>query len=224
MGREGKDVVDVVNIACNVDTVNRVPDVSGMSLPYHHGDLRATLLREAAVMLAEGGSEAVTMRALASRAGVSRTAAYRHFDSKADLLAAVAEEGFSRLAAILERARTAATVGDLVDQGVAYVHFAIRQPARYRLMYGSEALSRTEHAGLQAAAESAYTTLVDSLDQARRHGMLRVEDPQRTAYVVWALLHGLAALLIDRQIDPPDDVEDFTRTAVRTLFDGLAPP
>ena len=71
---------------------------------YHHGDLRATLLGVAAHMIAERGVEGVTMRGLAEQIGVSRSAPYRHFADKAALLAAVAEDGFKRLAAGLRAA------------------------------------------------------------------------------------------------------------------------
>ena len=60
---------------------------------YHHSDLRSTLVEAAAAMIAETGVAGVTMRGLAQRVGVSRTAPYRHFADKAALLAAVAEEG-----------------------------------------------------------------------------------------------------------------------------------
>ena len=64
---------------------------------YHHGDLRAALLAEAAAMIAEGGAASVTMRAIGRRLGVSRAAAYRHFADKTALLVAVATDGFNRL-------------------------------------------------------------------------------------------------------------------------------
>src|SRR5690606_2213787 len=64
---------------------------------YHHGDLRATLLREAALLLREQGVEGLSLRRLAERAGVSRTAPYHHFADKNALLCALAEQGFRRL-------------------------------------------------------------------------------------------------------------------------------
>src|SRR5260370_17441752 len=63
---------------------------------YHHGDLRRALLVETARTIREDGVDAVTLRAVAARLGVSRTALYRHFADKSALLAAVAREGFQR--------------------------------------------------------------------------------------------------------------------------------
>jgi AcrR family transcriptional regulator len=191
---------------------------------YHHPDLRTALLAAAAAALTEAGPEALTMRALAARVGVSRTAAYRHFASKSDLLAGVAEEGFRRLAGILDAARQAADLDALVAQGVAYVRFAVEHPAHYQLMYGREALSRAEHAGLHTAAEAAYDALVGTLEEKQAGGLLRPADPLQLAYVVWSLLHGLASLLVDGQMEPPEDLDALARLSVRALLDGLAAP
>ena len=71
---------------------NRKPDRKA----YHHGDLRKALLDDAVKLLREEGEAGLSMRNLAARAGVSRTAAYHHFEGKHALLCAVAEEGFKR--------------------------------------------------------------------------------------------------------------------------------
>ncbi|MBX9748821.1 MAG: TetR family transcriptional regulator, partial [Roseococcus sp.] len=64
--------------------------MSTLEKPYHHGDLRAALLDAADALLDEGGDGAVSLREAARRAGVSPTAAYRHFADKEALLAALA--------------------------------------------------------------------------------------------------------------------------------------
>ncbi len=64
---------------------------------YHHGDLRAALLEAAREVLAKEGVEALTLREVARRAGVTHAAPYRHFADKEALLAAVATEGFAAL-------------------------------------------------------------------------------------------------------------------------------
>jgi AcrR family transcriptional regulator len=73
---------------------------------YHHGDLRRALLEEAVRTIRDDGAAALTLRAVAERLGVSRTALYRHFADKSALLNAVSEEGFRRLSDELERAWT----------------------------------------------------------------------------------------------------------------------
>jgi len=95
---------------------------------YHHGDLRPALLRAAAKILEQEGRDAIALRDLARRAGVSHSAPYRHFSDRQALLAALAEEGFALLAAELEGKPWR-------EQAVAYVLFALANPERFRLMF-----------------------------------------------------------------------------------------
>lgn len=189
---------------------------------YHHGALKGALLDEAAVLIRTEGTEAVTMRALATRLGVSRTAAYRHFENKEALLVAVAAEGFERLAAALHTAGEGREGRDRVESmGQAYVRFALTNPAHYRLMYGREALSRREIPALQASADQAYDELVALIEAEQQSGLLRAGDARQLAYVAWALVHGLALLLVDGQMEQPDDMGGLAALAIRMLLDGL---
>jgi AcrR family transcriptional regulator len=95
---------------------------------YHHGELRPALLRAAAKILEKEGREAISLRDLARRAGVSHAAPYRHFADRQALLAALAEEGFALLAADLDGKPWR-------EQAVAYLRFARANPERFRLMF-----------------------------------------------------------------------------------------
>ena len=83
-----------------------MPDmaVSRRKRAYHHGDLRRALLEEAVRTIRNDGAAALTLRAVGTRLGVSRTALYRHFADKSALLNAVSEEGFRHLGDALEHA------------------------------------------------------------------------------------------------------------------------
>src|SRR5258706_16100220 len=96
---------------------------------YHHGDLRPALLRAAEDVMGKQGLEALTLRDVARRAGVSHNAPYRHFKDRNALLAALAEDGFRALGKALE-----GKSGSLM--GEAYVRFGLANPARFRLMFG----------------------------------------------------------------------------------------
>lgn len=147
--------------------------------PYHHGDLRAALLRAAEAMLAAQGPQDLSLRAVARAAGVSHNAPYRHFASREALLAELAAEGFRRLAAVLEGAGAG-----MAALGRAYLGFAGANPALYRLMFG-QGPSRAAHPALAAAADAAFAPLA-----ARR--------PNHAAALrAWALVHGIAQLRAD---------------------------
>ncbi len=191
---------------------------------YHHGDLRAALLDEAAAMIAEGGTASVTMRELGRRLGVSRAAPYRHFPNKTALLVAVAAGGFYRLK---ERLQTvdAAAPGSGVEQlrriGEEYVRFAIENPAHYRLMYGREALARQDRPELREAANAIFEQLVVVFQAHQRSGAIKRQDPRALAYVAWGAVHGLASLWIEGQIMATDDIDRLIQQATRTLLDGM---
>ncbi len=157
---------------------------------YHHGDLRRALLDAAATLLAEHGAEGVSLREAARRAGVSHNAPYRHFPTREALLAALAEEGFARLAALLESAAPAAKETRLAAVGRAYLAFAAASPALFLLMFGP-GLRKQAHPDLAAAARRAMDALRAAMppDSARHHTI-----------GAWALVHGLAHLIVDGQL------------------------
>src|ERR1700716_351231 len=103
---------------------------------YHHGNLRPALVRAAMELLEEGGEAALSLRAVARRAGVSPAAPYRHFPDREALVSAVAAQGYRELAERLAAAHPApATPEDLADVAVAYVQFALAHPALFRAMF-----------------------------------------------------------------------------------------
>ncbi|MEL6615747.1 MAG: TetR/AcrR family transcriptional regulator [Bacteroidota bacterium] len=196
-----------------------------MTSSYHHGDLRAALLDAASGVLATEGVAALTLRGLAARVGVSRTAPYRHFADKGALLEAVAADGFDRLQAAVHAARAsgADTPEAFVSLAQTYVRFALQHPAHYRLMYGREAISRRQRPALQDAADALYDELVAALTEAQAAGVVRPGDPAPLASVAWAQVHGLAMLLVEGQMEAPDDAMALTEMAARSLLGGLAP-
>src|SRR5579871_70176 len=108
--------------------------------PFHHGAL-ATALKDAAVAIVSAdGVEALTLRAVATRAGTTHPSLYRHYRSKEGLLAAIAEDGFRRLSEALDEAVAAerAPLDKFHAIGVAHVRFALKNRVHFRLMYGPE--------------------------------------------------------------------------------------
>src|SRR5262245_10427448 len=103
------------------------------SRPYHHGDLRRGLLEAARRILEAEGPSALSLRAVAREAGVSPAAPYHHFKDKAELLDAVAHEGWEGLRMAMAEARDEAAGREKVTAlGIAYVCFARDNPALYR--------------------------------------------------------------------------------------------
>src|SRR6201993_1892243 len=97
---------------------------------YHHGDLRAAILTEAARLVAQRGADGVSLRELAREAGVSHAAPAHHFTDRRGLFTALAAQGFGLLATALAEARPR-----FLDAASAYVRFAIEHPGHYRVMF-----------------------------------------------------------------------------------------
>src|SRR5215470_7800030 len=97
---------------------------------YHHGDLKATILAEAAVLVAERGADGLSLRELARAAGVSHAAPAHHFIDRRGLFTALAAQGWYLLADALKDARP-----DFIDAALAYVRFALDHPGHYAVMF-----------------------------------------------------------------------------------------
>ncbi len=159
---------------------------------YHHADLRPALLATARRLLEREGPEALSLREVARRTGVSHNAPYRHFADRAALLASLAATGFDELAARTKAAAEGAAPGArLGAMGAAYVRFALDAPNLFRLMFGGLVRGR-DHAEFAAAGARAYAVLAGAT------GAPEQGSPRTIA--AWATVHGLAHLLLDEQI------------------------
>ncbi len=189
--------------------------------PYHHGELRPALVSAALELLSDGGVDALSLRAVARRAGVSAMAPYRHYADKEALLAAVATHGFTGLRTALLAADGRAASGQaLVAQAVAYVGYALDNPALFRLMFGPKRVGM--HPAMAAAGDAAYAVLAD------RVAADTPDDAGRDARVLgcWAMVHGLACLFLDGRIGEktPAPAEDITRYVAQAMIAGAEPP
>lgn len=181
---------------------------------YHHGDLRAALLTTAMGMLERG--EPFSLRAVARATGVSPTAPYRHFPEREALESALAAQGLRDLKADLTRDRELpSTVEELADLGAAYVKFALRRPALFRLMFGNECDTENDER-VQAAAE------VHELLAAAITGVFPDSEAPELALGGWGLVHGLAFLYIDRKLISPsiEDAAAQVRASCIAVFDA----
>src|SRR5208283_3274476 len=159
--------------------------------PYRHGNLPNAMRAAARALLDEGGPEGVGLRETARRVGVSATAAYRHFESKEDLLASVAAEGFRELAATLKSAVRGRD--PLIGVGLAYVEFALQKRGLFRLMFGALLADRAKYPTLDEAVNEAFSLLQQVATGAE--GKLHDDNPATVA--AWGLVHGLSSLFID---------------------------
>jgi AcrR family transcriptional regulator len=197
---------------------------------YHHGDLRNALLEASLALVAEKGVEAFSLREAAREVGVSPAAAYRHFADRSALLAELARLGSERLGQAMERAiaRVGGKAGSaehaaaaFAAVGLAYVEFAVANPAHFRVMFGPWCTHLYPPPG-PGEPRDPYSILVDCLDALVAAGVVGAQARAGAEIAAWAYVHGLASLIVDGalRLSKAERAETM-RLGGRTLLAGL---
>ena len=190
---------------------------------YHHGDLRRALLDEALRTIQQDGVDALTLRTIGVRLGVSRTALYRHFTDKRALLSSVATEGFRLLTERLLNAWKAGGIRGFNAMGVAYIRFAMGNPSHYRVMFGGFVDDGPRDDDLMRESTAAFQALVDAIVALQQEGAVRKDDALQLAQFIWAVVHGVSMLIIDGQLaHQRAPIDDLIQFAVERINTGVA--
>jgi AcrR family transcriptional regulator len=193
--------------------------MTAAKVSYHHGDLRAACVRAAVELLEEGGQSALSLRAVARRAGVSTAAPYRHYADREALVSAVAAVGYRDLAVRLAAAHPApSTPQQLAQVAVAYVRFALERPALFRIMFGEPCDRDNEERVAATAAVSVYVREIVARS-------FPGADAEALGTAIWALVHGLAFLYLDGKLDSssPALVAERVTAAIEAVLTASGP-
>lgn len=188
---------------------------------YHHGDLRNALIVEAGRILEEEGPDAVTLRGLARRLGVSHAAPGYHFDDRDLLLVELAAEGHEMLEASMRRAlEDADDESAIVAIGIGYLRFALDHPNRFRLTFGCAGLEPERSERFVEASTTTFRTL---LTVAGGGPEATAEEQLAGPWLrAWAVVHGMATLFIDGAVGPyrgqRDRAMDVAVAELRAMF------
>jgi len=194
---------------------------------YHHGDLHSSLLETATSMITEQGIESLSLRKLAERIGVSRTAAYHHFKDKNDLLCAIAAQAFVSWQDQAKQIFTDNKITDL-DKYRTFVHYYVRfatdNPAIYKLMFGSTLWKKDgeKQNSSQKLIDAAYPSFQFQLKMTQywqQQGLLpQSQNTLRLAQVSWATLHGIAQLVIDGIYADASQIDEMCQCVVELFL------
>jgi AcrR family transcriptional regulator len=184
--------------------------------------VREKLCDAAAKLFLQEGAAGFSMRTLAAAVGCSPMAAYRYFETKEDLLAAVRTAAYERLSDALEATaqddrRRARDIGD------AYVRFALENPEAYKLMFDLAQPGEERFPDLARATERARWHMNRYVHELVEAGVL-AGDPVVLGYVFWATIHGLIILQLAGRLPGEPGFEVIRRTALGALMRGLKPP
>lgn len=211
-------------------TMGANPSMGATREKYHHGDLRAALLDAAVEVIDEIGPQGLTIREVARRVGVSHAAPYRHFNDRDDLILTAVEHGFELLLATMEAAKAAAAqdpVSQFAASGLAYLDFALGNPAYYRVMFSGDLLSPGGNLSLRHTSREALDDLMASIGECQQLGLVREGDPAAHALTILSTLHGFVSLVNDNRVqhlvDEQHSIEGLRDAVLENLFAGIGP-
>jgi AcrR family transcriptional regulator len=187
---------------------------------FRHGNLREALLDAALVRLEADGAESISLRELASDAGVNHRAVYRHFPDKLSLLARVAERGWQQLAQRLKRSAARKAPGEpaLVAASVEFFLFARDHANLFHLMGGARINTEGGFPDLEAAIIDALQVFAVGFAGT---GMAPDIVIERTAIFV-AALQGVVTQILHRRLHvAPAKAKSFVTDICRMLIKGI---
>lgn len=168
---------------------------------YRHGNLKHALLEESIRVMDQRSDTSFTLREVAQRLGVSHSAAYRHFPSKAALLAEIACRGFQLLTNALTQASAVGGKAEdiLRRQAHAYVCVALQYPSYFRCMSGPHTFGKTDADRMDRLCDEAFQCLV-VVARGLPGIAASAEWEANVTLSLWSAVHGLAHLAMDEQL------------------------
>ncbi len=183
---------------------------------YHHGNLANALTDAATEQARAGGPDAVVLRAAARAVGVSAAAAYRHFADHGELLDSVKRRALDALAeamrASLDRGpRLSDPAQEAIRRfralGSAYLEFALTDPGLFRTAFSRPGGPVADLPGRMHAEQGPYAILSGVLDELEASGVVEASRRPGLEIAAWAVVHGLATLLLDGPLAGLDKAE-----------------
>ncbi len=170
---------------------------------YHHGDLKNALIKAGVEILAKDGVSGLSLRKVASKAGVSHSAPYSHFADKQALIAAISTEGFrqlyERVSAVAEEYKTKPSM-QLVEVAWTYVQFALDDRDRFKVMFSGILEKEREYPEFVAESQRNFQLVKMIVEANQAAGVLRSGPSDLVALSAWGIIHGFIMLLLEGQI------------------------
>jgi AcrR family transcriptional regulator len=183
----------------------------------------STLLKAASDLLAAEGPGALTVRRIASAAGVSTMNVYSRFGGKDGVVEHLFVEGFTRLGEGMRTVvETDDPIADMMACGLSYRQFAIDNPTLYSVMFDSVVPDYRPTIEAKLIAGATLELLADRIGRAMASGVLRSADRMQTAALVWATCHGVVSLELKTEGSMDIDWPAVYQQALGMIVKGLA--
>ena len=184
-------------------------------------DVERELLAAAEAVLVEEGPGGLTVRAVATRAGIAPMGVYNRLGGKDGLVDALLIRGFDRLRAAVEAGDEPDMLDRLRSCGQRYREFALSNRQFYAIMFEGAIQHSRESAEVAEHAAAAFGALVRNVETAAAAGRIKAGNPREVAQQVWSALHGAVALELNDLVLTPD-AQGTYESLLDTLLRGLA--
>lgn len=171
---------------------------------YHHGDLKNALIKAGVEILSNEGISALSLRKVATKAGVSHAAPYAHFKDKQDLIAAISSDGFNRIYDKLKSRLSDIPKSDperqLKEAAKAYLDFALHDSDHFRVTFsGIIEEDKEKYPDYIEASRRCFSLVEEIVRECINKNILRFHSLEEATTTIWSLVHGYVFLLIDKQ-------------------------
>jgi len=201
--------------------MNETQAVEGRRARTRSVDVERELLAAAETVLAREGPSGLTVRAVATEAGISPMGVYNHLKGKDGLIEALLTRGFDRLRAAVEPGSEPDMLDRLGSAQLRYREFALANPYLYAMMFENAVPHKRSSPAFSEHAAAAFAALVHNIELASAAGSITAPDPRSAAQQIWSAVHGAITLELKGLMQVPDPETAF-RALVATLLRGLA--
>ncbi|MGB0346249.1 MAG: TetR/AcrR family transcriptional regulator [Balneolaceae bacterium] len=193
-------------------------------MPQKEITLREKILEASRSVLFTSGYDALSMRKIASATGVSATSIYLYFKNKDHLVHTIIEESVEELSSAIESGsqKVKGTINQFEAIIRSYVDFALKQPEKYQVIYmvRSDAMGRYPKEKFRKARRG-YTLLESVIQQGVDEGIMELDRPMIAAYSIWAQLHGIIDVVLNRRLDSRIDQSNFIEESIEQIIQGF---
>jgi AcrR family transcriptional regulator len=186
--------------------------------------LRETILTESRSMMIREGFANLSMRKIATEVGVTATSIYLHFKNKEDLLYALMDESITDLNNNLQLAAESGSdpLESLEAVARTYIEFGLAHPQEYEMVFlvRAEELPRYPKDKFREARRG-YEILASLIRDGIEAGLLDDDDPLTSAYTIWAQMHGVVSVILNRRLDTRIKQKDFINNSIEHIIQGF---
>lgn len=176
------------------------------------------------LMASDGSDETLSLRGVARAVGVSPQSMYLHFPDLDALVTAALARCMGDLGETMARAADTESdpVARLLARADAYIEWGIGNPGVYQVVFEGRVQGSAPEIGAGSAVGAAIRVSAEQdVSAAMAAGDLPSGDPRALAFAMWALLHGIVSLRVNKPHAPWPPPEELAQLGIRRLL-GLA--